>query len=181
MVVGLGNPGQMYSKTRHNVGFMVLDRVVEPGSWALQKTWKAICAQQEGVVYCKPQTFMNLSGLAVAAVAAFYKVPHQNVLVVLDDLSLELGRLRIRMKGSSGGHNGLDSILQRMGTPEVPRLRFGIGAAGSRDVSGFVLGAFSGAEQVELEIGLARAVEAVQTACAEGVQKAMNVFNGAFR
>ncbi len=177
LVVGLGNPGPEYERTRHNLGFWVLDRLVPPGEWEWRGKWKALCAARSGLLFCKPQTFMNLSGQAVAAIASFYKVPPRAVLVVLDDLSLELGRIRIRAGGSAGGHNGLKSIIASLGTQEIPRVRVGIGSAENRDTAGYVLGAFSAAELRVLEESLPRAEEAVRLACSEGLDRAMNAFN----
>ncbi len=180
MVVGLGNPGETYVRTRHNVGFMVLDKVVEPDLWKWERAWNSVCALKGGVVFCKPQTFMNLSGRSVASVAGFYKVPPQRILVVLDDFSLELGRLRIRTQGSAGGHNGLASVIESMGTKNIPRLRMGIGGPGNCDVSDYVLGTFKSAEMADLEHGIVRAVQAVGVVCSEGVERGMNLFNRAF-
>lgn len=177
LVVGLGNPGREYEKTRHNVGFMVLDRLVEAGAWRWEAAWKALCAVEAGVIYCKPQAYMNLSGRCVAAVAAFYKVPPERILVVLDDLSLDLGRLRIRVRGSSGGHRGLQSVVECLGTVDVPRLRIGIGRGDSGEVSDYVLGAFRDVEWTVLQGALCNGEDAVKLACREGLSRAMNSFN----
>lgn len=177
IVVGLGNPGREYEGTRHNLGFSILDRLVSCGGWQWRAKWKALCAAESGVLYCKPQTFMNLSGQSVAAMAGFYRVPPSSVLIVLDDLTLELGRVRIRAGGSAGGHNGLKSVIETLGTQDVPRVRVGIGGAGNRDASGYVLGGFSAAERTVLEESLPRVEDAVRCVCSEGLERAMNAFN----
>ena len=131
LIVGLGNPGREYERTRHNVGFMVLDKLASRSgaAWRTEKDWKAEVAAAEGVVYCKPSSYMNLSGAPVNAVARFYKTGPAQTLVVYDDMALPLGKLRFRSGGSAGGHNGMASVIERLGTPEVPRLRIGIGNA----------------------------------------------------
>ncbi len=178
LVAGLGNPGREYQRTRHNIGFMVLDRIAADAqfSWDYSEKWKAGWAKNE-VIWVKPATFMNRSGQAVSAVANFYKVPAEEVLVVLDDLALPLGRLRIRTKGSSGGQNGLESVLEHFGTDAVPRLRIGIGAAPSHGAVDYVLGRFFEEEQPILDATIKRAAEAVKCAVDKGPIAAMNVFN----
>lgn len=178
LVVGLGNPGREYERTRHNVGFMVLDKFAarSGASWRKEKPWKAELADAEGVICCKPAGYMNLSGEPVSKVARFYKASPAQILVVYDDLALPLGKLRIRPEGSAGGHNGMQSIIDRLGTQAVPRLRVGIGAAAGGMV-GHVLGRFAPAELPELEAALDRAVEAVAFLQTRGLQAAMNQFN----
>ncbi len=181
LIVGLGNPGREYAETRHNVGFMVLDRIAASVSaiFRTEKKWQAHVATARvggsDVWLCKPQTYMNLSGESVSAIAGFYKVEARDVLVVLDDLALPLGRLRLRESGSSGGQNGLKNILLHLGTQEVPRIRIGIG--NGADASDHVLGKFTLAEKPELEEALANAVGAVQFAQSQGFAAAMNRFN----
>ena len=178
MVVGLGNPGSEYERTRHNVGFMALDRLAQgKAQWRKERAWNAQVAKVDGVLLCKPQTFMNLSGTAVAAVAGFYQIPAAEILVVLDDMSLPLGRLRLRSGGSSGGQNGLKSIVEQLGTQEVARLRLGIGGAAPDGAVGHVLGQFRKDEIPALEEMLERAEEAVCMALFEGLAAAMNAFN----
>ncbi len=182
LIVGLGNPGREYERTRHNVGFMVLDRLVaESGAqWRTEREWKAEVAAQpkeRGVIYCKPTSFMNLSGKPVAAVARFYKVPPAEMLVVYDDLALPLGKLRFRPGGSAGGHNGIASIIEHLGTREVPRLRIGIGGSGDEGMVSHVLGRFSPAEMPALEDALNRAEKAIAFAQTRGIEAAMNQFN----
>jgi len=178
LIVGLGNPGREYEGTRHNVGFMVLEKLAarSGASWRKEKQWKAEVAACEGVVFCKPTSFMNLSGKPVSAVAHFYKADPAQTLIVYDDLALPLGKLRLRPEGSAGGHNGMQSVIEHLGTPEVPRLRIGIGGASGGMVS-HVLGRFTAAEQPELEAALDRAVDAIAFAQNRGLQAAMNQFN----
>lgn len=179
LIVGLGNPGREYERTRHNVGFMVLDQLAARfrAAWRSEKEWKAEVAAAEGVVYCKPSSFMNLSGGPVNAVARFYKTGPAETLVVYDDLALPLGKLRFRMGGSAGGHNGMANIIERLGTDAVPRLRFGIGAAQPGAMVGHVLGRFGPEELPELEPAIDRAVAAIEFAQTNGLPAAMNQFN----
>jgi PTH1 family peptidyl-tRNA hydrolase len=193
LLIGLGNPGRSYSDTRHNVGFMVLDRLAAAlgATFRADKKWKADVATAPmqnprgggDVFLLKPQTYMNLSGESVSEIARFYKIEPARVLVILDDMALPLGRLRIRERGSHGGHNGLRSILDQLGTQDVPRLRVGIGEApgadgGSADAAtGHVLGRFAVDERPLLAQSLDRAVEAVRFAQEHDLPSAMNRFN----
>jgi PTH1 family peptidyl-tRNA hydrolase len=157
---------------------MVLDRLAEKfGVQFHIAKWQAEIATRNGVHFCKPTSFMNLSGQPVAAVSHFYKVPANEILIVLDDAALPLGRLRIRSTGSSGGHNGLQSVIENLGTQDVPRLRVGIGAADGKEMTDHVLGRFSQDEQPVLDNALQRAVEAVESAMAHGLEAAMNFYN----
>lgn len=178
LIAGLGNPGREYQRTRHNIGFMVLDRLAADAQlrWDYSGKWNAGWAKGD-VVMVKPATFMNRSGEAVAAIANFYKIAAQEVLVVLDDLALPLGRLRVRIQGSSGGHNGLESVIEHFGTEAVPRLRIGIGAAPSRGSIDYVLGRFFEEEKPLVDATIKRAAEAVKCAVDKGLFAAMNVFN----
>lgn len=179
LVVGLGNPGKEYERTRHNVGFMVLDKLAarSGASWRTEKKWKAEVADCGGVVCCKPTSFMNLSGNPVNGVAHFYKVAPSETLIVYDDLALPLGKLRFRPDGSAGGHNGMQSIIDHLGTQAVPRLRIGIDSAAPGGMVGHVLGRFRPEELPELETALDRAVDAIAFAQNRGLQAAMNQFN----
>jgi PTH1 family peptidyl-tRNA hydrolase len=178
LVAGLGNPGREYQRTRHNIGFMVLDRLAADAGlpWEFAAKWNAGWAKGDFFMV-KPATFMNRSGEAIAAIANFYKIAAGEVLVVLDDLALPLGRLRIRTQGSSGGHNGLESVIAHFGTEAVPRLRIGIGAAPSQGAVDYVLGRFFEEEQPVLDATIKRAAEAVKCAVDKGPIAAMNVFN----
>ena len=181
LVAGLGNPGREYENTRHNVGFMVLDRLVKRLGLSLNfsKDWQSLWARTaDGCGFLKPQTFMNLSGRAVRAYGQFYKIAAAEVLVVYDDLALPLGQLRLRKEGSSGGQNGMESVIEHLGTNAVPRLRVGIGATGHhRSMVDHVLGTFTGAERQELDGAIDRAADAVEHARTHGVEAAMNLFN----
>ena len=178
LIVGLGNPGGEYAETRHNVGFMVLDRLAARAGAAFraEKKWQAIVAPTGNGWLCKPQTYMNLSGESVSALGHFYKIEPSQVLVVLDDLALPLGRLRLREKGSAGGHNGLQSVITHLGTNEVPRLRIGIGAAAG-EATGHVLGRFSPDERPVLDEALNRAADAIEFAQSHDFPAAMNRYN----
>lgn len=186
LIVGLGNPGREYERTRHNAGFMLVDRLAEDwrAGWNAEKKFKAEVAKAspagKRVILVKPQTFMNLSGEAVGPLQKFYRVPPANVLVAVDDANLPLGTVRLRPDGSPGGHHGLESVEQRLGTRVWPRLKLGIGrqAPEQREISGHVLGRFSADEMTVFERVLERAGQ--QTACwlQDGAEKAMNRFNG---
>ena len=178
LIVGLGNPGGEYAETRHNIGFMVLDRLAARAGavFKAEKKWRALVASTGNGWLCKPQTYMNLSGESVSALGHFYKIEPSQVLVVLDDLALPLGRLRLREKGSAGGHNGLRSLIEHLGTNEIPRLRVGIGAALGETV-GHVLGRFSPAERPVVEESVDRAAEAVEFALSHDFPAAMNRYN----
>ena len=178
LVAGLGNPGREYQRTRHNVGFMVLDLLAHERKlpWDYSEKWGAAWAKSD-VIFVKPATFMNRSGEPLSAIVNFYKIAPEEVLVVIDDLALPLGRLRVRTHGSSGGHNGLESIFQHFGTDNVPRLRVGIGAPPSDRAVDYVLGRFFDEEKKVLDEALVRAAAAVQCAIDKGANAAMNEFN----
>jgi len=181
LLAGLGNPGREYAGTRHNVGWMILDRLAAVAGvrFVFEKKWRAEVARVDGVWLVKPQTFMNLSGEAVGAVASFYRIAPEECLAVYDDKDLPFGVLRLREGGSAGGHNGVKSLIAHLGTQAFPRLRFGIGAprTGGPDTIGHVLGAFSEEERRVLEKRLDRAVEALNYTARQGFPKAMNLFN----
>ena len=179
MVVGLGNPGAEYERTRHNVGFAVLDRLASEwrAEWQRSAKWGAYWAKAEQALLVKPMTYMNRSGGPTLALAQFYKVAPGGILVVLDEMALELGRLRLRLKGSPGGHNGLESIITSFGTEEIPRLRVGIGAPPAAGAVDYVLGRFFEEELPAVEKAVARAADAVKVAIDKSVVSAMNTFN----
>jgi len=178
LVAGLGNPGREYQRTRHNVGFMVLDRLAADAKlpWDYSEKWGAAWAKTN-VILIKPATFMNRSGQSLAAIANFYKITASEILVVVDDLALPLGRLRLRAQGSSGGHNGLESVFEHFGTEEVARLRVGIGAAPSAGAVDYVLGRFFEEEKPILDAAIRRAADAVKCVIDKGLFAAMNEFN----
>lgn len=181
LVAGLGNPGAEYERTRHNVGFAVLDRLVSQADarWEHASKWGAVWAKASDILFVKPWTYMNRSGEALSVVAQFYKIAPAEILVVCDDLALPLGRLRIRPDGSSGGHNGIESVLMHFGTDAVPRLRVGIGSAPAEGAIDHVLGRFFEEERPMVEKAVARAAEAAKCAVDNGVVSAMNKFNQA--
>lgn len=175
----MGNPGAEYAATRHNIGFMVIDQFAAHcgSSWEKSTKWEALSAKCGDVFLIKPMSFMNRSGHPLFAVAQFYKIPPSEILVVLDDLALPLGRLRLRLSGGPGGHNGLDSIITQFGTEEIPRLRIGIGAAPREGAVDYVLGRFFDGEKPLVRSTIERAVEAVKCAIDKGIVSAMNSFN----
>jgi PTH1 family peptidyl-tRNA hydrolase len=181
-IIGLGNPGPEYTATRHNVGFDVVDEVARRWNVRL-KSWKSIAdlaiVRDRGVLLAAPRTFMNASGEAVGRIAAFHKIDPADVLVVLDEVQLPVGRLRIRPFGSAGGHNGLKSIIQHVGET-FPRLRIGIGRGDPRwDLADHVLSTFGREEREVIDRAVSRAADAVETFVAEGVGATMNKFNAA--
>jgi PTH1 family peptidyl-tRNA hydrolase len=185
LIVGLGNPGAEYARTRHNAGFMVVEMLAERwrARWTTERKFqsrvaRAECGQQR-VLLAQPQTFMNASGEAVAALAGFYRVEPGAVLVIVDDADLPLGEIRLRPGGGTGGHHGLESLTQHLGTNEFARLRIGIGRqAGAREITGHVLGRFSQAESETMDMVLKVAADQAECWLSAGVQKAMNDFNG---
>jgi peptidyl-tRNA hydrolase, PTH1 family len=186
LIVGLGNPGADYARTRHNAGFLVAEQLADrwQARWAYQKKFNARLASAQRnsrrVLLCEPQTYMNASGEAVAAAVAFYRVPLGRLLVVVDDADLSLGELRLRPGGSSGGHHGLESVEQHLGTRDYARLRIGIGRlTGAREITGHVLGRFSSTEAALADKVLDVASDQAETWLEAGIQKAMSQYNGA--
>ncbi|MFN2540767.1 MAG: aminoacyl-tRNA hydrolase [Chthoniobacterales bacterium] len=179
MIVGLGNPGPEYAVTRHNIGFMVVDQFAAQAgaTWERSTKWEALSAKCGDVVLVKPMSFMNRSGHPLLAVAQFYKIAPAEILVVLDDFALPLGRLRIRLSGGPGGHNGLESIIVQFGSEEIPRLRIGIGDAPREAAVDYVLGRFFEEEKPIVRSTIEHAVEALKCAIDKGVVSAMNIFN----
>ena len=179
MIAGLGNPGPEHAATRHNIGFIVVDQLATQfgSTWEKSTKWNALSAKCGAVLLAKPISFMNRSGYPLFAVAQFYKIASQEILVVLDDFALPLGRLRLRMRGGPGGHNGLESIIVQFGTEEIPRLRIGIGAAPREGSVDYVLSRFFEEEKPLVRSTIDRAVEAVKCAVDNGLVSAMNNFN----
>jgi PTH1 family peptidyl-tRNA hydrolase len=179
LVAGLGNPGPEYAQTRHNIGYAVVEQfVIASGSkWENSTKWGAHWTKIGDTLLVKPMTFMNRSGGPLLAIAQFYKVAAAEILVVLDDFSLPLGRLRIRPDGGPGGHNGLESIIVQFGTEEIPRLRVGIGAAPMESSVDYVLGRFLEEEKPLVRSTIDLAVAAVKCAIDNGLVSAMNTFN----
>lgn len=187
LVVGLGNPGREYAQTRHNIGFMLIDRLavrLNAQGMKLQSKAIVLTAQYEGrkLLLAKPQTYMNLSGQAVQGLVRFYKLPLEHVLVAHDDLDLPFGTLRMRPGGGAGGQKGVQSIITQLGTPHFPRLRLGIDRPpGRMDAADYVLQEFSQQELLAVSEILDRAADAVLTWVKEGLNAAMNKFNAAPR
>ena len=179
LIAGLGNPGPEYAATRHNIGFMAVDQLAARfGSvWGKSAKWDALSAKCGAVLLVKPLSFMNRSGYPVFTVAQFYKIEPQEILVVLDDFSLPLGRLRLRARGGPGGHNGLESVIVQFGTEEIPRLRIGIGAAPREGSVDYVLGRFFDEEKPIVRATIDHAVEALKCTIDNGLVSAMNTFN----
>lgn len=184
IVVFLGNPGLKYEGTRHNAGFMACDALAKAKGISVNRArFRALTASctlgEESVLLMKPQTYMNLSGEAVQQAAAFYKVKAENIIVVSDEVSLPIGKLRIRQKGSAGGHNGLKNIIQCLGTDQFPRIRMGVGGPPhpDYDMADWVLSTFKNQDAADMEQAAKRAAEAVECYITQGPQKAMNFYN----
>lgn len=185
LLVCLGNPGDKYKGTRHNVGFLVADEVAARQNAPIQRLkFKALTnvmtISGEKVLVMKPITYMNLSGESVRQALDFYKVPPEHVLVISDDTALAVGRLRIRTGGSAGGHNGLKSIIQHMGTDQFPRIRLGVGEKPhpDYDMADWVLGKFVGEDKKTIDATVKRAADAIECMIKDGPDRAMNQFNG---
>ncbi len=185
LIVGLGNPGADYAKTRHNAGFLLVEKLAAKwkSDWRNERKFQARVsrAARDGmkVLLAEPQTFMNLSGEAVGALVKFYQLPLGKILVIVDDADLPLGEIRLRPGGGTGGHHGLESVMQHLGSREYARLRIGIGRKDeARQITGHVLGKFSADENALLEKVLDRAARQLECWLDLGLQKAMSQFNG---
>jgi PTH1 family peptidyl-tRNA hydrolase len=186
LIAGLGNPGAEYARTRHNAGFMVVERLARRwrAAWKLDEHFQACLTRAERgghkAMLCQPQTYMNSSGTAVRALTAYYGLRHDQILILVDDADLPLGGLRLRPKGSSGGHHGLESVEQHLGTQDYARLRVGIGrvVSGERQIRNYVLSRFQPAEFGLLEQVIERAADQAECWLSSGCQAAMNQFNG---
>jgi len=185
MIVGLGNPGKEYEKTRHNVGFRVTDLVASDWKIKIDRLkfralTRMVTFNGMKVLLVQPQTYMNASGAAVSALATYYKVPAERILVVFDDISLPVGRIRIRKDGSAGGHNGIKSIIQSLGTDKFPRVKVGVGAKPhpDYDLADWVLSKFSAQEEKDLAPALENAAKAALLVLEQGTEKAASAFNG---
>lgn len=184
LIVFLGNPGLRYEGTRHNAGFMAADAMAKAAGLSINKArFKALTAScnigGESVLLMKPQTFMNLSGEAVAQAARFYKIPPEHIIVVSDEMSLPIGKLRIRMKGSAGGHNGLKDIIAKLGTEDFPRIRLGVGAPPHPEYGwiDWVLTPLRGQDGELFAEAAQRAADAIECCLRDGVDAAMNKYN----
>lgn len=185
LLVCLGNPGDQYENTRHNVGFQVADAVAERHNVPIQRLkfralTNTITVGKKKVLLMKPVTYMNLSGEAVHEAASFYKVPPERILVVSDEVALAPGKIRVRRSGSAGGHNGLKNIIAHLGTDQFPRIRVGVGQKPhpDYDMADWVLGKFQGEDKKAVEEAVKRAADAAECLIQEGVDKAMNRYNG---
>lgn len=185
LIAGLGNPGPKYAGTRHNVGFEVLDAVARRHNLtfdaapadALMAKWRTPLAEG-GVLLAKPLTFMNLSGVAVGELARYFRIALDDILVIVDEAALDLGRLRARARGSAGGHNGLKSVAEHLGTDDYPRLRLGVGRGDARrDLADHVLARFDAAEAPVVAELIDRAADAVEMFVESGIGPVMNTFN----
>jgi PTH1 family peptidyl-tRNA hydrolase len=182
LIVGLGNPGAQYAGTRHNVGFEVIERLAERHGIAVRRrTLRSVLGDGaiEGrrVLLARPMTYMNLSGEAVGAICRMYRIPPEQTIVIVDDVALPLGRLRLRLKGSCGGHNGLESVERHLNTQEYPRVRIGVGSARPGELIDHVLSRFRPDERPIIAEAIDRAADAVETALRDGFEQAMNVYN----
>lgn len=182
-VIGLGNPGRDYAGTRHNIGFDTITALTDKFGLRLSdRKFKGLCADGmiagQRVILIQPQTFMNLSGECVRAVADFYKLAPEDIIIICDDVNLDVGRIRIRKKGSAGGHNGLKSIIAHLGTDEFPRIRVGVGEKREgQDLADHVLGRFRREDEEVIREILKAAAGAVETWLGEGIDTAMNKYN----
>ncbi|MDD5303012.1 MAG: aminoacyl-tRNA hydrolase [Elusimicrobia bacterium] len=180
LVVGLGNPGSEYEKTRHNVGFRLADRLVGEADSFSNFKGLGVAAKSGGLWVAKPMTYMNLSGEFVQKFASYHNIALEDILVAYDEMALPLGKIRLRVKGSAGGQKGMLSIIQHFGTESIARVRIGIGPQPERmDAAAFVLGRFNKSEELELEKALDLAIDAVRLAADSGVEAAMNRYNPA--
>ena len=187
LIVGLGNPGREYEHTRHNVGFKVIDELARRRGVTLSAgqsdAWVAKVRSDGGAplaILAKPTTFMNRSGWAVSGLRGYYKIEPPDILIVTDDVNLPLGRLRARARGSEGGHNGLRSVAEQLGTLEYARLRIGVGRGDARrDLADHVLAGFDTDEREEIGRAVVRAADAAEVFIADGIEKVMNTYNAA--
>lgn len=182
LIVGLGNPGQQYAGTRHNVGFEVIERLAARHRIPVRRrTLRSVLGdgiiEGQRVILARPMTYMNLSGEAVGAVSRMYRISPADVIVIVDDIALPLGQLRLRLKGSSGGHNGLESIERHLSTQEYPRIRIGVGEARPGGMIDHVLSRFRPQEREVIGESIERAADAVECALREDFEKAMNLYN----
>ncbi len=184
IIAGLGNPGEKYARTRHNMGFLTVDLLAEQEKIKLNKikfksVYNKIKFAGANCLVMKPQTYMNLSGEAVREAAGFYRVPAENILIIYDDISLPVGKIRVRPSGSAGGHNGIKNIISHLGTQDFPRIKIGTGApSGGDDLLNWVTGEPSMADREILIKSFERAIRAAERVIESGCQKAMNDFNG---
>ncbi len=185
LIVGLGNPGPEYAKTRHNIGFRCLDIVADKLGCAIDKgkfqgLYGVTSYHGNKIYLLKPLTYMNLSGRSVLQLSAYFQIPPERIIVLFDDISLEPGRMRVRSNGSAGGHNGIKSIIQELGSQDFPRVKIGVGAKPHPDfdLAAWVLSPFTASEEKALAVSLENGARAVLTILEEGVSQAANAYNG---
>jgi PTH1 family peptidyl-tRNA hydrolase len=185
LIVGLGNPGKQYERTRHNAGFRTIDLLAQKLGCKIDKAkfqglYGQVNYNQKKLYLLKPLTYMNLSGRSVLQLSAYFSIPPQRIIVLFDDISLEPGRLRIRADGSAGGHNGIKSIIQELGSQEFPRVKIGVGAKPhpEQDLADWVLSSFSAAEEKALAESLPQAAEVALSIIERGIPETANRFNG---
>lgn len=185
LIVGLGNPGPEYAKTRHNIGFRCLDIVADKLGCAIDKgkfqgLYGVTSYHSNKIYLLKPLTYMNLSGRSVLQLSAYFQIPPERIIVLFDDISLEPGRMRVRGNGSAGGHNGIKSIIQELGSQDFPRVKIGVGAKPHPDfdLAAWVLSPFTASEEKALDVSLENGARAVLTILEEGVSQAANAYNG---
>ena len=184
LIVGLGNPGVTYENTRHNAGFMAVDELLSDLNLSLNKhkfesVYGDTVISGKRVIIAKPQTFMNNSGKAVSAISAFYKIPADRIIVIFDDISLPVGNIRIRRKGSAGGHNGIKDIIELMGTEDIMRIKVGVGERPNRDydLKDWVLGKLSESDAENMKTACKNAAAAVKEIITSGIDSAMNKYS----
>ena len=183
IVVGLGNPGRRFANTRHNLGFITIDQLAKKlGISVTRSRFQALIGEGmiggEKVLLAKPQTYMNLSGQSVNQIVSYFKVPMDHLILIYDDMDLPVGTLRIRKQGSAGTHKGMQSVIYSLQKDDFPRMRIGIGSHGDQEVKSYVTGGFTREEVAPLEDAVTRAVEAVILTVEEGIEPAMNRYNG---
>ena len=184
LIAGLGNPGSQYVNTRHNIGFRVIDELAARHGVRIDTgKFKGLIGKGniggEKIIFVKPMTFMNLSGECIRSVSDFYKIPPENIVIIFDDISLDVGKLRIRKKGSAGGHNGIKSIIAHLGSENFPRLKFGVGdKPAGMDLADYVLGRFLAEDEQKAAKAIENACDAVECMVVEGFDHAMNKYNG---
>ncbi len=183
IIVGLGNPGKKYEATRHNIGFMVIDKIANKFMVDVNKVkYKALIGEfklgRKKIILVKPQTFMNLSGQTIVEMLNFYKIPIENLIVIYDDIDINPKEIRIRTKGSAGTHNGMRSIVNLTGEKDFPRIRMGIGKSDVIPMIDFVIGKFTKDELKDMDSFLERSCDAVEMIVTDGIDRAMNKFNG---
>lgn len=183
IVAGLGNPGQEYANTRHNIGYMLVDELAKRNNIDINRVkfdsfTREVNLFGEKVILLKPITYMNNSGIAIKKAVAFYKIPLENLLIIYDDIDIDFASIRIRKKGSSGTHNGMKSVIKELNSTDFPRIRIGVGKKPQAwDLADFVLSDFTKEEKIKIDKAIIKAADAVETFIKDGIDKAMNLYN----